>query len=99
MFTGDMRILRTRPARRRSAGARAARFWGPRGLGELAEEPRDHECDLLADVDCVVADALECARDEDHVHGPLARIGVVADLDGHPEDLPVDSVDLTVLTH
>ena len=52
-----------------------------RGVGELAEQPRDDERDLLADVDRVVADPLERARDEHHRHRPLAPVGVGPDLD------------------
>ena len=37
---------------------------------------------LLADVDRVVADPLQRPRHERHVHRPLARVDVVADLDG-----------------
>ena len=76
-----------------SAGRRAA----GRDGRELAEEPADDEHGLLADVHRVVADALERPRDHRLVHGPLADVGVVADLDGHAEDLAVEAVDLAVL--
>ena len=33
------------------------------------------------------------------MHRPLARVGVVADLDRHAEDLAVEAVDLAVLAH
>ena len=33
----------------------------------------DEELGLLADVDGVVADALEAAGDDDHAHAPLHR--------------------------
>ena len=70
------------------------------GVGELAEQAGDDERDLLADVDGVVADPLEGAGDEDHVHRPLARVGVVAaDVEGHPEDLAVEAIDLAILTN
>src|SRR3954454_23037188 len=42
-----------------------------RGVRELPEQPRDDERDLLADVDRVVADALQRARDQHHRHRPL----------------------------
>ena len=43
--------------------------------------------------------ALERARDEHHVHRPLARVRVVADLERQLEDLAVEAVDLAVLAH
>ena len=51
-----------------------------RGVRELAEEPGHHEDHLLADVDGVVADALQRAGNQNHVHRPLARIDVIPDL-------------------
>ena len=68
-----------------------------RGVLELAEQAGDDEGGLLADVDRIVADPLDAARHEHHVHGPLALIGVVADLERAVEDLPVQPVDLVVL--
>src|SRR4051794_9727986 len=62
---------------------------GVRGVLELAEESRDEEGDLFADVDRVVADALDRARGEQHRHRPLAAVGVVADLEREPEGLLV----------
>ena len=63
----------------------AARNLGVRGVLELAEQAGDHEGGLLADVHRVVADPLDAARDEHHVHRPLARVGVVADLEREVE--------------
>src|ERR1035438_6179547 len=68
-----------------------------RGARELPEQSGDDERDLLADVHGVVADPLQRARDEDHVHRPLARVGVLADLDRHAEDVTVQAVDLVIL--
>ena len=51
-----------------------------RGVLELAEQPRDDERGLLADVHRVVADPLDAAGHEHHVHRPLAPVGVVAEL-------------------
>jgi hypothetical protein len=68
-----------------------------RRVRELPEQPRDHERRLLADVHGVVADALEGPRDQGHRHRPLAGVDVVADVDGQPEDLAVEAVDLAVL--
>src|SRR6201987_6353007 len=70
-----------------------------RGVGELAEQAGDDERDLLADVDRVVADPLQAAGDEDHVHRPLARVRVIADLQRDVEDAAVDAVDLAVLAY
>src|SRR4051812_20418243 len=61
---------------------------------ELPEHPGDEKRGLLADVDRVVADALEGARDERHEHRPLARVLVVAGRDREPEDLTVEAVEL-----
>src|SRR5690242_17292735 len=66
---------------------------GVRRVRELAEQTGDHEGRLLPDVHGVVADALERARDEQHGHRPLARIEVVADLDGQAEGLALQPVD------
>ena len=56
-----------------AAGSEAARPLGHRrvrGVRELAEQPGHHECDLLADVHGVVADALEGARHQHHRASP-----------------------------
>ena len=61
------------------------------GVRELAELAADHERDLLADVDRVVADSLDVARDQHRVRGPLAGLRVAAaDLDRLVEDLAVE---------
>src|SRR5258708_2611967 len=70
-----------------------------RRIRELAEQPGNDERGLLTDVDGVVADALQAARDERHDHRPLARVGVVADLDRHSEDVAVDAIDLAILPY
>ena len=64
---------------------------------ELAEQPGDDERGVLADVDGHVAHPLERARHQHHVHRPLARVGVVADVDRDLEDLAVQAVDDVVL--
>src|SRR5436190_8172553 len=69
---------------------------GVRGIAEFAEETGHDERRLLADVDGVVADALQRPAHERHVHRPLARVDVVADLDRHLEQLAVDAVDVAV---
>src|SRR5215211_4161864 len=69
----------------------------PGRVRELAKQPRDDERDLLADVDRVVADPLERARDEHHRHRPFAAIGVRPDLDRPAEALAVEAVDPLVL--
>ena len=70
-----------------------------RGVLELPEQAGDDEGGLLADVDGVVADALDAAGHEHHVHRPFARVGVVADLERQLEDVAVQPVDLVVLAH
>ena len=60
-----------------------------RRVRELTEKTGHDERRLLADVDRVVADALDRARAHHHVHRPLARVRVVSDLDREPEDLAV----------
>ena len=68
------------------------------GVRELAEQAADHEGDLLADVHGVVADALDVARDQHHVRGPLPRLRIAAaDVDRGVEDLAVEAVDDVVL--
>src|SRR6185295_8227664 len=98
IFTWTIPLLAAIRARRRArrsglAGGRVA-VAGPRegmgGVGELPEQARHDEGDLLADVDRVVADALQGARHEHHVHGPLAPGRVVSDLDRHAADLAVE---------
>ena len=70
---------------------------GAEASAQLAEKPGHDEHHLLGDVDGVVADPLQAAGDEDHEHRPLADVGIVAGLDGAPEDLAVEPVDLGVL--
>ncbi len=64
-----------------------------RGVGELGELAGHEERRLLADVDRVVADALEAARDRDLAHTPLERLGVVHVTEHLVEHLPVRAVD------
>src|SRR5918992_4864258 len=87
-----------------TGGTLPAREWRHDRLGarhravrELAEEAGDDERDLLADVDGVVADALDRAGDEHHRHRPLAGVVVLADLDRELEALLVEVVDDIVL--
>src|SRR4029079_12135010 len=72
---------------------------GARGVRELPEQPGDHEGGLLADVDGVVADALERARHQQHRHCPFARVAVLAGLARAREALAVELVDGLVLAH
>src|SRR5215203_1616379 len=67
-----------------------------RGVRELAELARDEVGGLLADVDGVVADPLEAARDEDHPKPPLPRLLVAADLEQAVDDAAVGAVDQLV---
>ena len=67
-----------------------------RGVRELTELARDEVRGLLADVDCVVADPLEAAGDDDHPEPPLAELGVVAELEHVLHDAPVRAVDQLV---
>jgi hypothetical protein len=69
-----------------------------RGVLELAEEPSDHEGDLLADVDGVVSNSLDRARHEHHRHRPLADVLLLPHLDGEREALLVEVVDDIVLS-
>src|SRR5436853_7000915 len=57
-----------------------------RGVAKLLELARQHEAELLADVDREVAHPLDGAGGEDHVHRPFARVGVVAALPRELED-------------
>ena len=60
-------------AARASREASAPRRLGMGRVGELAELAGDEVGGLLADVDGVVADPLEAARDDQHAQAPLAR--------------------------
>src|SRR3954447_23432542 len=60
------------------------------GVGELAEQTGDDEHDLLGDIHRVIADPLQAARHQNHEHGPLPDVEIVADLDGALEDLAVE---------
>ena len=68
-----------------------------RGVLELAEEAGDDEGDLLADVDRVIAHALERPRDEHHRHRPFAAVVVGADLDRGLEALAVELRDAGIV--
>ena len=66
-----------------------------RRVRELAELPRDEVRGLLADVDGVVADPLEAARDEDHPQPPLTLLQLVPDVKqavNNPAVGPVDQL-------
>ncbi len=65
-------------------------------VGELAELAGDEIGGLLADVDGVVADPLEAARDEDHPQAPLPRLLVAADLEQAVDDAAIGAVDQLV---
>ena len=67
-----------------------------RGVRELAELARHQVGRLLADVDRVVADALEAARDDDHAQAPLAQGLVAAELQHMRDDAAVGPVDQLV---
>ena len=67
-----------------------------RGVRELAELASDEERGLLADVDRVVADPLEAARDDDHAEAPFAELGVAAEREDVADDPPVGAVDQLV---
>src|ERR1700722_457322 len=102
IFTDRPRYLhqhgpRTGPGRAAGLQKQFSVAEGVRLVGELAEQTRYDESNLLAHVHRVVADALKRACYEDHVHRPLARIGVVADLESRTENLAVEAIDLTVL--
>src|SRR5262249_60532158 len=60
-----------RPGTGELAGRR--RLWRRRGVVELAKQARHHEHGLLADVDGVVAEALQAPVHEDHEHHPPAH--------------------------
>ncbi len=67
-----------------------------RGVGELAELAGDEVRGLLADVDGVVADPLETARDQDHPQAPLPHLDIVAEIEQAVDDPPVRPVDQLV---
>src|ERR671914_923663 len=81
------------------AGCLRRRELRVRGILELPEQTCDDEGGLLADVDGIVADPLDAACHQHHVHRPLARVRIVADLERQVEDLAVEPVDLVVLAH
>src|SRR6266511_6057738 len=57
-----------------SSAARLAQLFRVRRVRELAELAGDEVGGLLADVDGVVADPLETARDDEHTQPPLALL-------------------------
>ena len=67
-----------------------------RSVSELAELAGDEVRGLLADVDGMVADPLEAARDEDHPQPPLAHLEVAAELEQAVDDSAVGAVDQLV---
>ena len=67
-----------------------------RGVRELAELAGDEIRGLLADVDGVVADPLEAARDEDHPQPPLPHLEIVPEIEQAVDDPPVRAVDQLV---
>ena len=67
--------LRRDQHERRERGE-ASQLFGMGGVRELAELAGDEVRRLLADVDGVVADPLEAARDDEHPQTPFAVLGV-----------------------
>ena len=67
-----------------------------RGVGELAELAGDEVCGLLADVDGVVTDPLEAARDEDHPQTPLPLLELMPHVEQPVDDPAVRAVDQLV---
>ena len=67
-----------------------------RSVRELAELSRDQEGGLLADVDCVIADPLEAAGDEDHPQSPFALGDVAAEVEHALDRTAVGTVDQLV---
>src|SRR5205085_9966952 len=69
---------------------------GVRSVRELAELARDEVRRLFADVDRVVADPLQTARDEQHPQAPLARRLVGAEAQDLVDHSAVRAVDQLV---
>src|SRR6266516_585573 len=67
-----------------------------RCISELAELAGDQEGRLLADVDGVVADPLETARDEDHPQPPFPLGNVAAEVQHAPDGAAVRTIDQLV---
>ena len=67
-----------------------------RGVRELAELAGDEVRGLLADVDGVISDPLQAARDDDHPQAPLADLGVGPEVEEALDDPPVRAVDQLV---
>src|SRR5215207_2407949 len=88
--------IRARSAEPSACGLRRSKL-RVRGVLELPEQTGDDEGGLLADVHGIVADSLDAARNEHHVHRPLAAVGIVADLEREVEDVAVEAIDLVVL--
>src|SRR5438093_5824206 len=72
---------------------------GVRGVRELAELGRQEVRRLLADVDGVVADALQSPGDYNHAETVLPHRGVAAELEDALYDAPVRAVDELVEIH
>src|SRR6266508_244197 len=66
---------------------------GVRGVSELAKLRRQEVSGLFADVDGVVANALEGPGDDDHAESVLPHLGVPAELQDTLDDPPVRTVD------
>src|SRR3954469_7420272 len=67
-----------------------------RGVGELAELARDEVRDLLADVDGVVADALDAPRHDEHSQAVLAFLRRVPEREDVLDGAAVRAVDQLV---
>src|SRR6266581_5780984 len=66
---------------------------GVRGVCELAKLCRQEVRGLLADVDGVVADALQGPGDDHHAETVLPHLGIAAELENAPHDASVRPVD------
>src|SRR5438034_3773354 len=64
-----------------------------RSIRELAKLAGDEICDLLADVDGVVPDPLEAARDRDHPQAPLEALRIGPEREHLPHDAAVRAID------
>src|SRR5437879_787469 len=67
-----------------------------RGVGELTELPSEQEADLLADVHCMVADALQLPSDHVHLDPPFQERRIVSQLYHFVIHPPVQEIDRVV---
>src|SRR5207302_11221827 len=96
----ERRVLHSDPPSRSYSPSRTPRLrergLGPGSVRELAELARHEVGGLLADVDRVVADPLQAARDEEHAQAPLVRDRVPGQLEDAVDGAAVDAVDQLV---